>query len=106
MEDHLTKVGRIEFGPINVTGGATPGICGGTILPRLKPLPHDELGALADEVGRLRQGLWDVYRILGFDTDGQPTPVCITSDIVKLVVDAAQEAREDYDAALKEIPLA
>jgi hypothetical protein len=56
---------------------------------------------LEAQVERLRQGLWDVYAALGCDTDGDPTPVALVSDIVELVVNAAKEARRDYDAALK-----
>lgn len=53
------------------------------------------------ELKRMRQGLWDVYAALGCDTDGDPTPIALVSDIVELVVSAAKEARQDYDAALK-----
>lgn len=55
------------------------------------------------EIDRLRQGLWDVYRILGFDTDGDPTPSGLVTDIVKVVTEAATEARKDYDDACYEI---
>lgn len=54
------------------------------------------LDARATEIARLRQGLWDVYATLGFDTDGDPTPAALSyPDIVTLVLDAAKETREE-----------
>jgi hypothetical protein len=50
------------------------------------------------EEKRLRQGLWDVYRNLGFDTDGDATPAAVVSDLVSLVVDASAEFRAESDA--------
>lgn len=44
-----------------------------------------------------RQALWDIYEILGFDTDGDPTPAAVASDLCKLVVDAAREFRADCE---------
>ena len=52
----------------------------------------------AEEIARLRQALWDIYGILGFDTDGDPTPAALVTDIVPLVVNAAKEFRQDHDA--------
>lgn len=56
----------------------------------------------ADEIEKYRQALWDVYRVLGFDTDGNETPRAVVSDLCKLVVDAAAEYRSEseFDAAL------
>lgn len=55
-----------------------------------------------DEIVRLRQGLWDVYAALGFDTDGDRTPAALAHpDIVTLVLAAANEARADYDEVVK-----
>lgn len=55
------------------------------------------------EIAKLRQALWDVYAILGFDTDGNDTPFTKTDDdLMRLVVDAAREHRQDYDAACEE----
>lgn len=45
-----------------------------------------------------RQALWDIYGILGFDQDGDPTPIALKSDLAKLVVDAAREFRADFDS--------
>lgn len=80
------KVGRIEFGPA----------VSRSELFRLhaqgvKLVPAKSVDELRAEIARLRQGLWDVYAILGFDTDGDKTPESLASDIVKLVVDAARE---------------
>lgn len=43
-----------------------------------------------------------MYEALGFDTDGDPTPAAVANDLVAMVVDAAHEAREDYNQALAE----
>jgi hypothetical protein len=47
----------------------------------------------------LRQALWDVYAILGFDTDGDKSPgsVCNLTGVVK---DAAAETRQDMEDEL------
>lgn len=52
------------------------------------------------EIDRLRQGLWDVYAILGGDTDGDPTPAALAGDIVDLVLEEARQHRDDYASAL------
>lgn len=57
----------------------------------------------ADEVARLRQGIWDACTILGMDTDGDTTPAALTSDIVALLIDQATETRAAYDEALGEL---
>jgi hypothetical protein len=52
-----------------------------------------------------RQALWDIYGILGFDQDGDKTPDALAyPGLIELVVEAAKEARRDYDEALKSIP--
>lgn len=68
----------------------------------------DDLNAMEDaaheaeaEVKRLRQGIWDAYAELGFDTDGSATPDALVSDIVTLIVEAAKEFRKDYDTAIQ-----
>ncbi len=53
--------------------------------------------ALRGETARLRQGLWDVFRELGGDTDGDPTPDALVSDIVPLVLELAKDVRKELD---------
>lgn len=122
------KVGRIEFGPAGdsrtheriwrgVKAARTTLACG-CVIPGCSPQcfccsrNHDPIAASmarlecnactgrSAEIERLRQGLWDVYRVLGFDTDGDETPRSLASDIVKLVVDAAKEHRADCEAEI------
>ena len=50
----------------------------------------------------LRQALWDIYAILGFDTDGDPTPAAV-GHLADVVVGAAREFRSDYDDLLDEL---
>lgn len=55
-----------------------------------------KIDSLRTEIERLRQGLWDVYAALGFDTDGDPTPRSLAyPDIVTLVLNAAKEMRQE-----------
>jgi hypothetical protein len=52
------------------------------------------------QIAELRQALWDVYRILGFDTDGdeQPPPdSAISPRLIDLVTAAAHEYREQHE---------
>ena len=56
---------------------------------------REDIPNLLAEVRRLRQGLWDVYGVLGGDTDGDPTPEALMSDIVPLVLDIATETRDE-----------
>ena len=56
------------------------------------------------EAKRLRQALWVVYAILGFDTNGDATPDALVSDIAKLVTDAAKSFRAEYDEAIASAP--
>ncbi|AGW41726.1 hypothetical protein O159_22860 [Leifsonia xyli subsp. cynodontis DSM 46306] len=62
--------------------------------------------ALAAERDTYAQALWDVYGILGFDRDGDPTPAaCLTSgaeDFANSMVAAAWEARENTEEAVRE----
>jgi hypothetical protein len=53
--------------------------------------------SLVAEVRRLRQGLWDIYAICGGDTDGDPTPAALVSDILPLVTECARDLRACYD---------
>lgn len=54
---------------------------------------------LMNECLRLRQGLWDVAKICGADTDGNDTPAPLISDIVEFTKEAATELRESCDGA-------
>ena len=57
----------------------------------------------ADEIGRLRQGLWDCAIIAGEDTDGNKTPDhLIFPDIVEFAKQAVQGLRNDYNECLDE----
>lgn len=54
----------------------------------------------ADEIQRLRQGLWDVAIRTGFDNDSDETPDHMTfPDIVELALREVERLREDYDEA-------
>lgn len=59
--------------------------------------------SVLDELDAARQALWDVYGILGFDQDGDPTPAAV-GDLGEMVRRAAREFRQDYDTALDLIP--
>ena len=62
------------------------------------------LNAAGEEVERLRQALWDIYGILGFDQDGDRTPhALVHPDLVTLVVEAAKEYRAQQDEYVAEI---
>lgn len=58
----------------------------------------DFVAQLTEECLRLRQGLWDVAKLCGADTDGNDTPAPLVSDIVAFALDAAQSLREGRDA--------
>jgi hypothetical protein len=60
----------------------------------------DYVEELMRECLRLRQGLWDVAKTCGADTDGNQTPAPLVSDIVEFTQSAAFDLRADYDAAL------
>lgn len=48
-----------------------------------------------------RQALWDIYGILGFDQDGDPTPdALVAPPLIEVVVNAAKEFRAEYDELL------
>ena len=58
--------------------------------------------------GVYAQALWDVYRVLGFDTDGDEHPGALIGGMgpegfAGVIVDAATSFREDYDNALEEL---
>lgn len=58
-----------------------------------------------DEIRSLRQALWEIYGILGYDTDGDKSPDhLIFPTLEKLVVDAAKEFRAEYDELLAQLP--
>lgn len=59
-----------------------------------------------DEIRRLRQGLWDVWAVLGHDTDGDTGPEAFIAGmgidgLIRMVVEDARtwrrESEEDYD---------
>lgn len=51
------------------------------------------------DVALLRQALWDVYRTLGFDCDGDETPQAVVG-LIGLVTDAARQHRLEWDRLL------
>lgn len=55
----------------------------------------NERDQLRAEVKRLRQGLWDIFRALGGDTDGEPTPEAVVSDIISPALELAKDTRND-----------
>lgn len=61
------------------------------------------------ERDQAHQTMWDMYREMGFDTDGNPGPGAVIAggsaeSYRRMMLDAAKEFRRDYDAALDEIP--
>lgn len=75
------------------------------ILDLVKDLPgshHDDKmrGAKDFDPTELRQALWDVYKILGGDTDGHDTPDAVVFGLRSSVIDCAKELREEYDRLL------
>lgn len=65
----------------------------------------DVVLGLIERLRAYRQALWDIYAILGADTDGDTTPDAVDGDLIALVVEMAQEFRADYDQALAEVDL-
>ena len=61
---------------------------------------RDELRGNLAEVVRLRQALWDAFAAAGGDTDGQPTPEALATDIVPLMLDCVRELRAAEDESL------
>jgi hypothetical protein len=61
----------------------------------------EESEILDHDSGALRQTLWDIYEILGFDTDGARTPAGV-HDLRRVVLDAAHEFRKDHDELIDE----
>lgn len=64
-----------------------------------------DIEALRAECIRLRQGLWECYKISGADTDGDETPAALVSDIVYVVIDAVQDLRKCYDEACEQLEI-
>lgn len=59
-----------------------------------------------DEIGRLRQAIWDACAVLGMDTDGNATPRhLIHPPLDELIVSEARRARQDYDDLLEELEI-
>jgi hypothetical protein len=54
----------------------------------------------ANEIERLRQGLWDCFKEAGGDTDGDATPRSLISDLVPLALDCVRDLRQCYDDVL------
>lgn len=55
---------------------------------------------LIDEVEKLRQIIWDIYGILGYDQDGYekaPQPGTMNPDVPELVLAAVKEYRKEHD---------
>lgn len=48
--------------------------------------------------------MWDVYRELGFDTDGDERFYGSDDALAELLVDAAKTERADYDEAINDLP--
>ena len=48
-------------------------------------------------IEELEQALWDIYGILGYDQDGDPTPAACKEGLIKLVVESAEEFRQEAD---------
>jgi hypothetical protein len=91
----------------NLVEDAT-GTCGQFILTPAAEVERLRAAAPASEddehdITALRQALWDAYEALGFDTDGDRTPAAV-HDLRRVVLNAAREFRQDYEAALDEIP--
>lgn len=62
-------------------------------------LAGDPFQTFIPELQRFYQATWDVYRILGYDTDGDTEPwACSTGwDFPKMLVEMAEEAMKDMD---------
>lgn len=56
---------------------------------------------LMNECLRLRQGLWDIAKVCGADTDGNDTPEPFMSDVVRFAGEAAEDLRSSYDEVLR-----
>lgn len=55
----------------------------------------------ADEIERLRQGIWDACLVLGMDGDGNDSPRHrVYPHLADLIVEEAERMRADYEQAL------
>lgn len=64
---------------------------------------QSERDALAAEVERYRQAIWDARALMGFDNDGDPTPAAVTyPHLADMLLRDAAEFRKDYDEACSE----
>lgn len=64
---------------------------------------QSERDALAAEVLRYRQAIWDARALMGFDNDGNPTPAALAyPHLADMLLRDAAEFRKDYDQACSE----
>ena len=66
---------------------------------------HNLIDEATTQLESARQALWLVYKALGYDTDGDPTPAAVVG-LNDLVVDAAREYRDDADETSLELGFA
>lgn len=65
---------------------------------------HNMVDEAVDQIESLRQALWDIYGILGFDQDGDETPRALSFPALEtLVRDAAREYRADVEEGENEL---
>lgn len=72
-------------------------------------LPRSEqrlqVSQMQSRIEELEQGMWDIATMCGFDTDGETTPRSLAyPDVIELAKEQVRELRDDYDAALDELP--
>ena len=77
-----------------------PELFGNWLAVNGSPQQIDEWNRMFSEAERLRQGYWDARAIMGFDNDGDPTPLAVSSDFVALMLSDARDMRRDYDESL------
>lgn len=68
-----------------------------------------DTGFCADQSApHLAQAAWDALRILGYDTDGDPTPAAFTTkgygQLGRVLIETAKDVRACYDEALDAMP--
>lgn len=68
-------------------------------------MPASEEEPQISSVAEYEQALWDIYATLGFDTDGSSAPHWHGSTLIRIAVEAAAEARTDYDELLREVSI-
>ncbi len=61
------------------------------------------VGELRQQLVELRQILWDIRKELGFDNDGDATPIHVVGDLGRMVLDNAIEFRKDSDCETKQL---